>query len=213
VSHAQKKEVFALLCDSMGVVQSIALDELGIGHRVPPDSPFNQLVDMGSRGKAQEFLTALRRHGTVSDWEMNVPVRGHLMSLTFIGNTTSSGLVIAASSSRSDLGRVQAELDEFARINNELATLQRQFAKQSAELAVMNEQLRESLANVKELRDLLPICTRCKKIRDDQDYWHTVEAYISTHTSARFSHGFCPECLQRELAERDRVLGPGARKP
>lgn len=156
MSHAQKKEVFALLCDSMGVVQSIALDELGIGHRVPPDSPFNQLVDMGSRGKAQEFLTALRRHGTVSDWEMNVPVRGHLMSLTFIGNTTSSGLVIAASSSRSDLGRVQAELDEFARINNELATLQRQFAKQSAELARIFHTFSEQ-AGVDRVKQAVPI--------------------------------------------------------
>lgn len=57
-------------------------------------------------------------------------------------------------------------------------------------------ELEDALAQVKTLRGLLPICANCKKIRDDQGYWHTVEQYIQEHSDAHFSHGICPECLR-----------------
>jgi hypothetical protein len=57
--------------------------------------------------------------------------------------------------------------------------------------------LRESLANVKTLTGLLPICSGCKKIRDDKNYWHQVDSYIAKHTYARFSHGLCPDCIKK----------------
>jgi PAS domain S-box-containing protein len=59
-------------------------------------------------------------------------------------------------------------------------------------------ELRRALAEVTELREILPICSYCRKIRDDGNYWHTVEAYLAHHTMARFSHGICPDCLARE---------------
>ena len=43
---------------------------------------------------------------------------------------------------------------------------------------------------------MLPICMYCKNIRDDENYWQTVEAYISHHTNASFSHGICPACYE-----------------
>jgi PAS domain S-box-containing protein len=60
-------------------------------------------------------------------------------------------------------------------------------------------ELRTALAEVKSLREILPICSYCKKIRDDENYWQTVEAYISQHTNARFSHGICPSCYQNNV--------------
>lgn len=57
-------------------------------------------------------------------------------------------------------------------------------------------ELTTALAEVKTLREILPICSYCRKIRDDNDYWHTVEGYISRHTSSQFSHGICPSCLE-----------------
>jgi phosphoserine phosphatase RsbU/P len=57
------------------------------------------------------------------------------------------------------------------------------------------------LVSVKQLRGLLPICSYCKRIRDDQNYWEQVESYISEHTEVRFSHGICPTCYQKALAE------------
>lgn len=65
------------------------------------------------------------------------------------------------------------------------------------ELAERVTQLQEALARVKQLQGLLPICSYCKKIRDDQNYWIQVEHYIAEHSDAQFSHGICPECYRR----------------
>lgn len=57
-------------------------------------------------------------------------------------------------------------------------------------------ELQAALGEVKELQTILPICMYCKSIRDDENYWHTVETYIAHHTNARLSHGICPICYQ-----------------
>ncbi len=58
-------------------------------------------------------------------------------------------------------------------------------------------ELQEALARVKLLSGMLPICASCKKIRDDQGYWHQVEEYVRDHSEAEFSHSICPECARR----------------
>jgi len=55
-------------------------------------------------------------------------------------------------------------------------------------------ELQAALAEVKTLRGILPICCYCKNIRDDENYWHEVEAYLSKHTNTQFTHGICPSC-------------------
>ena len=56
--------------------------------------------------------------------------------------------------------------------------------------------LQAAVAEVQELQTILPICMYCKNIREDENYWQTVEAYISRRTNARFSHGICPACYE-----------------
>jgi PAS domain S-box-containing protein len=60
-------------------------------------------------------------------------------------------------------------------------------------------QLQVALAEVRSLQAILPICSYCKRVRDDENYWQSVEAYISEHTDTRFSHGICPSCFEREV--------------
>lgn len=60
-------------------------------------------------------------------------------------------------------------------------------------------------ATVRELHKLLPICAYCKKIRDDEGYWHQVEAYLVEHTSAELTHSICPACLEQVHLEIDRL--------
>jgi hypothetical protein len=62
-------------------------------------------------------------------------------------------------------------------------------------------ELQEALAKVKTLSGLLPICSYCKKIRDDQGYWHQVDSYIKRHSLANFTHGFCPDCTKQYFSE------------
>jgi phosphoserine phosphatase RsbU/P len=56
------------------------------------------------------------------------------------------------------------------------------------------ERILSYMGQVRELRSLLPMCSYCKRIRDDRDYWHQVEAYIKKHAGIDFSHGICPDC-------------------
>ncbi len=66
-------------------------------------------------------------------------------------------------------------------------------------------ELEDALAKIKVLSGIIPICSSCKKIRDDAGYWQQVEEYISQHTEAEFSHGICNDCLQTlypEYSER-----------
>ena len=64
-------------------------------------------------------------------------------------------------------------------------------------LAERVKELEEALTRVKQLQGLLPICSYCKKIRDDKNYWNEVETYVSHHAEVQFSHGICPECYEK----------------
>lgn len=71
-------------------------------------------------------------------------------------------------------------------------------------------ELQEALAHVKTLSGLLPICSHCKKIRDDHGYWTQIEAYLHEHSEAEFSHGLCPDCVTILYPD---FLGPSASGP
>lgn len=71
------------------------------------------------------------------------------------------------------------------------------------------------LMHVKLLQGILPICSYCKQVRNDQNYWESVECYISDHSEAKFSHGICPKCYEtviqpklEEMKERREATGP-----
>lgn len=91
-----------------------------------------------------------------------------------------------------------------------LATLLSQLRARQEEIAALNtglerrvkertSELEHALAQVTQLQGLLPICSSCKKIRDEQNHWHQLEKYITERTEARFSHGYCPECFAKEM--------------
>lgn len=69
------------------------------------------------------------------------------------------------------------------------------------QLIVANNKLRESLEEVKLLSGLLPICSSCKKIRDDSGYWNQLETYIHDHSDVEFSHSICPDCAKKLYPE------------
>jgi PAS domain S-box-containing protein len=68
-----------------------------------------------------------------------------------------------------------------------------------AERELLVSELQAALAEVRSLQAILPICSYCKRVRDDENYWHSVEAYVSEHTGTRFSHGICPSCYESRL--------------
>ena len=61
--------------------------------------------------------------------------------------------------------------------------------------------LKKALAEIKTLRGIVPICSFCKHIRDDEGFWNKVESYVGKHTHAKFSHGVCPDCARKHYPE------------
>jgi phosphoserine phosphatase RsbU/P len=75
------------------------------------------------------------------------------------------------------------------------------------------ERIIEFTYQIRQLKELIPICMYCKKVRDDSNYWQAVESYIARHTGSSFSHGICPECFEqhvRMLPSEKRPAPPGA---
>ena len=110
------------------------------------------------------------------------------------------------------LRRAKKEIEEYSK------TLEQKVAERTGELMATNRQLeseieyrkeaearkevlisdlQKSLNEVKTLQGLLPICTSCKKIRDDTGYWNQIESYIGSRSEAQFSHGICPDCARK----------------
>lgn len=87
------------------------------------------------------------------------------------------------------------------RVRNHLESKERYdlVKKQRDVIAQQKEELDAILARVKQLEGIIPICSYCKKIRDDQKTWHQLESYISDHSEARFSHGICPHCAEDQM--------------
>ncbi len=76
------------------------------------------------------------------------------------------------------------------------------------ELAARVRELEEALAQINTLQGLLPICSYCKKIRDDRNYWHRVETYIEKRSDAQFTHSICPECFDKVVSQQ--ITGAGS---
>jgi sigma-B regulation protein RsbU (phosphoserine phosphatase) len=70
------------------------------------------------------------------------------------------------------------------------------------------ERILKYTAEIRQLQEMIPICTYCHKVRDEHDYWDRVESYIQKETGSRFSHGACPECYEREM-EKARAENTG----
>jgi DNA-binding response OmpR family regulator len=120
------------------------------------------------------------------------------------GNTTSEDLAAGFAAGADDY--IFKPFDETvlrARINagERILRLEQSLAHKICELE-------SALAQVKQLKELLPICMFCKKIRDDHDYWQQIEVYLHQHIGTDFSHGICPDCFARrhELLQAAQTL-------
>lgn len=81
------------------------------------------------------------------------------------------------------------ELRARVKVGETVVNLQQTLAARVGELEI-------ALGKVKQLQGILPICSYCKHVRDDRNYWQQVDTYISEHTDTQFSHGICPDCYE-----------------
>lgn len=90
-----------------------------------------------------------------------------------------------------DRSKLHRRLERIGRISD---GYQSQLRELNRELVATNDRLGTALSEVRTLRGFVPICSRCKKIRDDEGFWDEVENYLARHSEAVLSHGVCPEC-------------------
>ena len=69
----------------------------------------------------------------------------------------------------------------------------------NAKLELRNEELSEALAEIKTLRGILPICSYCKQIRNDEGYYEQIESYLAHNSEVDFSHTICPDCAEKHF--------------
>jgi len=123
------------------------------------------------------IVEAIKAKGSVHDVEVRRRTKsGRIRDILFSGEIVSLGeerFMVSVSQDISDRKRAEKERERLI------------------------GELQEALVNVKTLRGLIPICSSCKKIRDDQGFWQQVEVYVHHHSDAEFSHGICPDCFKK----------------
>lgn len=71
------------------------------------------------------------------------------------------------------------------------------------QLQAMNEKITKAMAEIRYLEGILPMCTFCRKIRNDENHWVSLESYIAKHSNAQISHGMCPSCYRKHYGDPD----------
>ena len=90
---------------------------------------------------------------------------------------------------------------EIATVFGDLAAIALANSRSLDLLNEKNHELERALAEIKTLRSILPICANCKQVRDEEGLWSRLETYVSTHTDTHFTHGLCPDCIQKLYPE------------
>jgi phosphoserine phosphatase RsbU/P len=88
------------------------------------------------------------------------------------------------------------ELEARVRVGERMVNLQRSLAARVTELEA-------ALGEVRALQGLLPICSYCKKVRNEANYWEQVDSYLTSHSSLELTHGICPVCMEKMMNELD----------
>lgn len=104
------------------------------------------------------------------------------------------------------LARVTTHL-QLARSRREIVEKNQELERLTAELRQQNDSLKAAMAKIRVLKEVLPVCSSCKMIRDDEGHWQPVDIYIRDHSDTKITHGLCSCCLERlypELAESKR---------
>ena len=180
------------LAGDPGRLESVVTVPRNLAHNCTYKEVSARIHGAVSMGGVKHFLDSLPLSGTVDGTNY------YIMELEDFGV-----LLLIKSGEPFD----QAILHGITRLNYKLgqaclaglytARLEAAVQERTKDLQETNNKLTESLANIKTLNGLLPICAGCKKIRDDKGYWNQIETYVSNHSQAVFTHGLCPVCIQR----------------
>ncbi len=98
--------------------------------------------------------------------------------------------------------RVETHL-QLKKAKDRIAGQNDQLKKNNEDLEKLNQELQALLKQIQTLEGIIPICSYCKNIRDDEGYWKRIEEYMTKHSRAKFSHGICPDCMKKHFPDDD----------
>jgi len=153
-----------------------------------------EAVQLATALKPELVLMDINLQGELDGTQTAQRLRNQLQLPVVYLTASSEAAVVKRAKSTEAFGYLLKPLDErLLQITIEMALYKHQMEQERNKLL---GELQEALANVKLLSGLLPICAGCKNIRDEEGYWHQVEAYIRDHSEANFSHSVCPRCAR-----------------
>jgi GAF domain-containing protein len=182
------------------------VSDLGVVYALPRDfsadferlrAGHSEISHVDDPGMDEQRLGHMRRFGACTI--LNIPLRvgGELIAFAELWDSRRrrefSAQMISLGQGIAQQGAIalkDAQLYNYAR--RELVERRRSEARREELIA----ELQDALKRIKTLSGLLPICSSCKKIRDDRGSWQRIEAYVEQHSEAEFSHGLCPECAR-----------------
>ena len=88
---------------------------------------------------------------------------------------------------------------ELRKVHRKLQAKKEELERKNAVITAKLEELQQSKKEIESLQELLPICSYCKKVRDDKNYWQEVENYLKNYSGLLFSHGICPDCYDKNI--------------
>jgi hypothetical protein len=185
-----------------------------------PGAPLQEAVWARSAAQTRLLWERLSGEGAVFDFPLE---EADGTTIRLAGHRIDGGYFLAAGSTRSELteicrehspapGRTAAgapnglprSVDELAfegmtGLANDLSVLQRELARANAELRERNGELERALARMHDLEGLLPVCSYCRRIKDESEGWLTLESYLAAHSRVEVSHGICPDCFETHV--------------
>lgn len=160
--------------------ENCAIHEVPAGYKPTLEEGINYFPPE-YREQVKNYVNACAQDGTPYDFELpKYTAKGRLIWVRSIGEPM-----------RDENGKIIGIQGAFQDI-----TARKKIAEEREKLI---EDLQNALAEVKTLQEFLPICSYCKKVRDDENYWSQIESYISAHTHTKFSHSVCPDCYEVEV--------------
>lgn len=158
-------------------------------------------VSMATELKPDLVLMDIMLKGDVSGTEAAVSIRAQQIPVIYLTANSNDTTFLRARDTE-PFGFILKPFDEATlRVNIEIALYKHRMEREREDLI---RQLQAALAQVKTLSGLIPICAWCKNIRNDQNYWQSVEQYVSTKTDADFTHCICPACQKKMLEDMER---------
>lgn len=219
--HHSNSNLFAFTTDEAGkIIRKIVCPPLFCDHQ-PPHDHIKDFFNKDYHSTLDSFLEEIYHNNKPVVKSFQIELQDQEMEINIIGANINDGFLIIGNESMECIDyRVFEELmminneqanhirnlikanhlqkneqfgpgelyRQLTEINNELVNAQRQLTKKNAELE-------KAIKQIDMLSRMIPICSNCKKIRDDDGFWEQLESYMSRHSKMVFSHGICPDCM------------------